>query len=444
MKTKQTLTRLIMAVTFLFGISMASQAQLGGLVNAAKGALKTKSKSIVRKQKEKVQNEVWRQTHGRINEAANNAEEAVNKAIEKRVNSAKETVMSKATSKAVAKFVGDAPELPALMGMAPTQREYDATDLAHKELVWDLRVSDQEEIKALAEQLKARTDWNMKVRQGMANKKIPKDEKLRAQIDNEINNLQNFYGNLTRVVTLFAPIEMKQDKNGMWYSQGEHMLHAALSMSGVDASRKHLGNVKIILFKNKGGGKGVFIDVDGNARFLEEEELAVAKMDLNLMKNANALLRAFVDDWGAYVQEWNTFLFDKNGPNDCVVAYNRSAQYNAMLQEAINGNSIENLEFKPMPKAGKLNASLKAKALSIAKGRSKDVVNVVITRDAWDVKKNALGVPTCRVAYGYQIVTTKHGKMAVPVSWAQDHMGGGKYGALRHYGVGVGGTFYVK
>jgi hypothetical protein len=92
---------------------------------------------------------------------------------------------------------------------------------------------------------------------------------------------------------------------------------------------------------------------------------------------------------------------------------------------------------------GAITNSSASEMLKISKQQDSKTVSVVITRDAWDVKKNALGQPICRVAYGYRILQTSQGKKAVSCSWAQDYQGGGKYGSLRHYGVGTE-SFYVK
>jgi hypothetical protein len=96
-----------------------------------------------------------------------------------------------------------------------------------------------------------------------------------------------------------------------------------------------------------------------------------------------------------------------------------------------------------MPKAGGMNASMKAKALAAEKSKFKDVLDVVVTSDSWTIEKTAAGVPIRRVIYGYSIGKTKDGKRATRVSWAEEYQGGGKYGSLHTYGVG-GDSFYVK
>ncbi len=113
------------------------------------------------------------------------------------------------------------------------------------------------------------------------------------------------------------------------------------------------------------------------------------------------------------------------------------------IGEALKLNTPGNLEFKSMPKAGGMNASMKAKALAAEKSKFKDVLDVVITSDSWNIEKTAAGVPIRRVIYGYSIGNTKDGKRATRVSWAEEYQGGGKYGSLHTYGVG-GDSFYVK
>jgi len=90
-----------------------------------------------------------------------------------------------------------------------------------------------------------------------------------------------------------------------------------------------------------------------------------------------------------------------------------------------------------------MNASYKAKVLPLEKAVSDKVIDCVVTSDGWEVQRDAAGNILRRVIQGYSIVQTKRGKQAVRVSWAEDHMGGGKYGSIHAYGNG-GAQFYVK
>ena len=119
------------------------------------------------------------------------------------------------------------------------------------------------------------------------------------------------------------------------------------------------------------------------------------------------------------------------------------AFYTQYLSEAIKNNSPANITRQEMPKPGAQNKELHAQALAIEKSikDGAEVLDVIVTSNAWDVQREG-GVIVRRVASGYVIVKDKQGKAAVRVSWAQDHQGGGKYGALRRFGNG--GSFLVK
>ena len=67
-----------------------------------------------------------------------------------------------------------------------------------------------------------------------------------------------------------------------------------------------------------------------------------------------------------------------------------------------------------------------------------EVIDVVITSNSWKVDPL-----TRRSVSGYVIKKDEYGKRAFGRSWCQDYMGGGKYGSLRNYGVGLG-SFYLK
>ena len=179
-------------------------------------------------------------------------------------------------------------------------------------------------------------------------------------------------------------------------------------------------------------GEAYFTSASNHDRtYLNEERLAKAKDNLKRVENYRTFFAAAGKGLSKDMEE------------DFELGYNRATMYVTFLSDAIRGNSPANITRRPMPKAGSLNGQLHAAALAIAKKRMQNVVDVVITRDHWDVKRNALGQILHRVAYGYYIVKDDVGRKAVSHSWAQDYQGG-KYGALRHFGVGAEGGFYVK
>ncbi len=179
-------------------------------------------------------------------------------------------------------------------------------------------------------------------------------------------------------------------------------------------------------------GEAYFISATSHDRtFLEGNSFEAAKNCLKRVENYRAFFAAANKGLSKDMED----TFEQN--------YNRATMYTIFMQDAIKNNSPENIQRRPMPQPGSMNAQLNAAALSISKQQDSNTVSVVITRNEWDVKRNALGVPICRVAYGYRIVQTNQGKRAVSCSWAQDHQGGGNYGALRHYGVGTE-SFYIE
>lgn len=397
-----------MTVVIAFGMQTTANAQLGGLLNKAKDA----ASQAATRAKNKVKNQVQDQ-------------------VEQTKTKTKNKIKTKALSKVVSKAFGKEPECPEIMKLD----RYGNHGNELYEKLYSFRFASEDEAKDYGGKLTARYLWGKKVLENMGSDKIiPFDSGLFNQLDSEQAMFTTFYGNIYHLLSLYSPVQMKKDSRAenLWYYEGSPTFMTQFSQTGVPSSEKGIrpaNNSKgdRICFKKNKANKYVFIDASGNSRFLEDDEMEVAKNEQRFVKNMALLLEEL-----AKVDE------------DYMKKYQAAIAFSIAINEALSGNSVDNIEYKPMPKAGKLNASLKAKALAIAKSRNSDVVDVVITRNAWDIKRNALGVPTHRVAYGYYIVKTKHGKRALPYSWAQDHQGGGKYGALRHFGVGVGGQFFVK
>ena len=199
------------------------------------------------------------------------------------------------------------------------------------------------------------------------------------------------------------------------------------------------GKVELITF-----GPSAYVEVNdkGEAYFTSASNHDRTYLNAERLESAKANLKR--------VENYRTFFaaagkgLSKEMEEEFEEGYNRATMYVTYLSDAIKGNSPANITRRAMPKAGSLNGQLHAAALAIAKKRMQNVVDVVITRDQWDVKRNALGQILHRVAYGYYIVKDEVGRKAVSHSWAQDYQGGGKYGSLRHFGVGAEGAFYVK
>ena len=187
-------------------------------------------------------------------------------------------------------------------------------------------------------------------------------------------------------------------------------------------------------FAKEKDGKFQFVLKDGSGTFLNAEELATAKDAAARMRKFQQLTYGLND-----VLKVDQNNYDVN----LGMMYNLSGMYANAVEKACDYNKPENIERRPRPAGGALQASMKAKALAVAKADDPDVVDVIITSGQWDVKKNAFGVPVNRNIYGYYIYKDEFGLQCYPRMWSEDYQGG-TYGALRKGGVGVGSPFYIK
>ena len=95
-------------------------------------------------------------------------------------------------------------------------------------------------------------------------------------------------------------------------------------------------------------------------------------------------------------------------------------------------------------KAGSMNKSLNAKVLKLAKEVKPNVTKVVIENSSWTIDRNAFGTILRRKVLAWLVYTNDEGyEVANDHCFAEEYMGGGKYGSLKHYSVGVR-TVYVK
>ncbi len=94
-------------------------------------------------------------------------------------------------------------------------------------------------------------------------------------------------------------------------------------------------------------------------------------------------------------------------------------------------------------KPGALNKSLNSQVYKVAKEKFPDCIKVVIENDSWTVKREG-GAIARRTLLAWVVTKDKEGNLvAHDYGFAQEYMGGGKYGNLRHYSVGLR-TVYVK
>lgn len=171
--------------------------------------------------------------------------------------------------------------------------------------------------------------------------------------------------------------------------------------------------------------KAIFYDMSGQPMFLEDEDMVYVDNALRQYIWVDLFLKGLED------KEYQKVDYIANLCFNCI-------------NEAKTNNSVDNIEFLPYPKGGALN-SLAPKCLASAKKSESyaDALAVVIEESSWTVDYDAFGQPIRRKVGGWVIKNTKYGKKAYRAQFSEDHMGGGKYGEVKLYGIG-GGSHYVK
>lgn len=412
-----------------------AHAQLGNLLNQAK----QKAKNAVRQE---VSRATQQATGAAINALEGNAQGNNQNNSQSNNQETQSSFVSEQNSNAasVSKTpIPEGPAVPELMKLTPSWNQYDATGMQIANFAWGLRKASNDEMRELAEQLTARAKYDRSILAGLEDGtyEMEYEEKyeLKTRLENELANWSALYSELGEITSLLFSAEFKQDEHGLWYYEGNQLFIVGMHMTNIPASEEGIVGNRTTLFTSR-DNKAFFCTSDYQPKVANSDEIAMAKRDQNLMTNIAILFEGYPVDYcmttqpGVMAKEYAQY-------------YNRALSYSSTVKMAIDNNSPDNLEFKPMPKAGALNASLKSQALTAEKVKKTDLVDVVITSDSWKVETNALGTPIRRVIYGYAIVKTEYGKMANRVSWAEDYQGG-SYGKLHAYGVGAGGSFYVK
>lgn len=415
MKTRFIFSALL-ASALMFVVCTPADAQLKGVLNKAKKAVE-----------KKVEQKVDEVLDGDSNQSTTTTTNSSQKTTTTTKNTATQTAKQTA-----GKSYGNGPEIPKLMSMEPSYSDYDESGKYLNSVAWGLRKTSQAEAKALAEKLTARFKWDRKTLQEM---EAGENYELEMQLKNELSNWQSFYVKIGEIMNLINNGDYKKDNTGAFYLDKAPLMHVGMHVAGNTASEEGVMGIGSLLFtRNK--GKAYFCNYMLDPVFAEEDGIRVAKLDLNMATNIAILFEGYPVEWCRETQQGVM-------KDQFAIYHQKAVAYVSALKEAIKGNSLDNLEYKPVPKAGGMNASMNAKALAAEKQKGKDVVKVVITSNSWEIQKNAMGQPVRRVIYGYSIGNTKHGKMASRVSWAEDYQGGGKYGSLHCYGVGTE-YFYVK
>ena len=321
------------------------------------------------------------------------------------------------------------PEIPELMSFNPYDNAYGHYIL---NLIWGMRKTPASEVKSLASKLSARARFSYDMMVKMKSGQMEYDSDAYDKFEKEMSCWATFYAQIISIVNIMSGAQVHKDERGLYYYDGGPRFMVGTTMNGVPASQE---GVKATATFTRINGKSYFCEPNLDPTFASKAQVETAKLDLNMFTNFKTLFEGYPVEWcratrqGVLAEEYDI----------CAV---KIRAYVKSLEESIKGNSTENIEFKPMPKGGKLNASLKAKALAVEKAKDPEIMDCIITSDMWDVKKNAAGVPVRRVVYGYIIYKAEMGKMATKYAWAEEYQNG-KYGPLHSFGVGTG-SFYVK
>ena len=400
-----------------------------------------------------------------LNSLKNKAKNAVKQEVSKQKNQAtqattEETTTERTTSTNTSSSYGatpakashpDGPPRPKLLTMYPSYLPFDSTDSYQEEVFWMLRDRPFKDTKAYADTLTAWVKWARQMVKEMNDGTRPLDYEWRDDLEIGIRDWEHFY---SKIATFYAgsyvaTVDLKPDSQGQWSFKTKFpdfqtgLFNASVPVSQVDPNGRSTKNTTAhVSFKDEKRPFrfGEIVYSPSAPPYFQpytvgERQIEVAKRDCNMALNAALLLEGYPIEF--YKDE------DPATHEEFDIAYHKALFFYEAVREAIANNGTGKIDYQPMPKAGKMHASMKSKVLAVDKAISKDVVDVVITSDNWEIERNALGQPIRRVLFGYSIVQTKDGKVATRVSWAEEHQGGGKYSGLHAYGNGTE-SFLVK
>ena len=338
---------------------------------------------------------------------------AKQKVEEKKVDAKKEAYKAKEEAKMQA-LETQRPPLPWPMSENPQYNGMSVEDFLRS--IADVP---DEEVKALREQLDARFKSNCQLNK--INSGAGYDVKLRENIEKENERWWNFYsklGSITR--TSLDGVYSDQDGTLHTENQSYFVFGRGGSSRGIRVERHD--------------GKFKFCSLGHQAIFLNEQEVASAVDAAKRSRKFQILTLAIhkmLDEAGEKYDYDDRYM------------YNYSGMLAKAIEEALQGNSPENIEYRAMPKAGSMQAKFKSEALAIAKADDPKVIDVIITSNDWDVLMKGL-VPERRNIYGFYVTQDELGKKCTERVWTQKYQGDGKYGKLKAGGVGVSADFYVK
>ncbi len=320
------------------------------------------------------------------------------------------------------------PELPWIMDEGVTKSYSTPVPDSEKDknITWYVTNLDripEAEVRDMKAKLDARYNANKKIliakETGVFSQLGGYTDALLSEIEKEQGRWESFYGEISQymLVSVVRSDKMKDNGNHNWtliWDPGQIIVNADKAV--------------FYVAKNKSGKLQFYSFSTEQGAYASSADLEKIKKNISVVEKLGILLEGLTTEFDSRPDD--KYELEK--------LYAKTQIWVTLVSQAMGNNTPDNVEKAAMPKAGKLNASLKAKALAIAKSDDSSVLDVVITSNNWEVKPLER-----RIVYGYVIRKDELGKMAVERSWCQDYMGGGKYGSLRHYGVGLK-SFYVK
>ena len=327
MKAKSIKTLLVAAITLAaMSVPSTANAQLGGLVNKAK----KKAEQVVEKKKEDVKKDA-------------------KKAKEEAKMSALET---------------QRPPLPWVMDPNGTYNGIGMEEFVDRMVEMDIT---EDGLKELRSQLDARFKHNHVL--DKINSGPDYDVKLWESIQKENERYWQFYDKISSwTLVLINSTKVTEDANGAVSVSTKGSLMTANKY-------RAKGSAQGITLVSR-NGKYVFATLGGQGSFLNAADLEGAKKCAKQMH----LFQIFTKDTP---QLWDE-LGEKYSNTQKYMYYNQNVYANA-ADQAIANNTPENIDYKPMPKAGSMHAKFKAEALAIAKADDPNVLDVIITSNDWDV-----------------------------------------------------------
>ena len=343
------------------------------------------------------------------------AKQKAEKAVDKKKDEAKKEAKDAASNAKAQAFNTQRPELPWPMAENGTYNGTSAEDFLHN--IVDVP---KEELETLRQQMDARFKSNGMIIKA-SNEKLIDDYDLIQSAKKENQRWWDFYG-MMRNITGIGLSNVEITKDGAINKDNASYLVTSREGGGIG------------YYVIKQDGKFKFANLAQQGAFLNSEDLKTAQEAAQRMRQFQVLtigIHQMLEEVGEKYDYKDRYM------------YNMEGIYAMAIEEACKCNTPENIEYQAMPKAGSMQAKFKAEALAIAKQNNKDVIDVVITSNDWDVKMKGL-VPSHRSIYGYVITKDEHGKICSSRAWTQSYQGNGSYGKLRAGGVGVTSDFYVK